>query len=188
MNSFLPQRRSIRWRGYDYSQCGVYFITVCVEKRLPLLADVVNSQCVLEESGEMIQKMWLDLPQRFSSLIFDEYVIMPNHFHGIIIIENAVTREIRDTNRATTGRATTRVAPTVGDIVGAWKSLTTNAYIEGVKNFGWTPFPQRLWQRNYYERVVRTECELNAIREYIAFNPVRWHQDPENPNPQGQPS
>ncbi|MCG2789888.1 MAG: hypothetical protein L6405_08100, partial [Actinomycetia bacterium] len=84
----------------------------------------------------------------------------------------------------TMGGATTRVAPTtVGDIIGAFKSLTTHQYIMGVKNNGWKPFEKRLWQRNYYEHIIRTENDSNKIREYIKTNPQMWDRDRNNPNP-----
>ena len=171
MDNLSRQRRSIRFRGYDYAQAGVCFVTVCVEQRLALLGNFTDNQLWLSESGKMVEALWLHLPSRFPGLALDHYVVMPNHFHGIVALEMS---SISD-------RATTRVAPTLGDIVGAWKSLTTNSYIKGVQDSGWPHFPSRLWQRNYYERVVRTERELDAIREYIALNPMRWNQDSENP-------
>jgi putative transposase len=89
------------------------------------------------------------------------------------------------TPRATTPRATTRVAPTVGDIVGAFKSITTNEYARGVHTSGWPPSPGRLWQRNYYEHVIRDDADLDRIRQYIDDNPARWAEDPDNPQSVG---
>lgn len=83
--------------------------------------------------------------------------------------------------RAGTNRAPTRGAPTLGDIIGAFKSLTTNAYIRGVTQQSWPPFPGRLWQRNYYERIIRNDDELARARKYIADNPAQWHLDADNP-------
>ncbi len=90
-------------------------------------------------------------------------------------------------NGATTKRATTRVAPTLGDIVGAYKSLTTVQYVQGVKTYGWPPFAGRLWQRNYYEHIIRNDESLQRIRQYIVDNPARWPVDRENPLATGIP-
>ena len=172
MDNLFKQRRSIRRSGYDYTQSGAYFVTVCIERRLPLLAFYESGELRLNESGKMVEDYWFALPSRFSHIVLDEYIVMPTHFHGIVILT------VTD---AATQRATTRVVPTLGDVVGAWKSLTTNAYIKGVEEFEWPTFSGRLWQRNYYERIIRSELELDAIREYIAANPARWERDPENP-------
>lgn len=166
-------RRSIRLRGYDYSRSGAYFITTCAERRLCLFGEIKNGELQCNAAGEMLAQQWLAIIERFPQAILDQWIVMPNHFHGIIVIGEEFG-------------ATTRVDPTItpvelGDIVGAWKSLTTNAYIAGVRNQDWSPFPKRLWQRNYYEHIIRNERELDAIREYIFLNPTRWQDDRENP-------
>ena len=140
----------------------------------------------------------------------DAFVVMPNHIHGIIVIDGAVgvplvgtldddharvAGEERATTRvAPTGRgndaegmpgreeAATRVAPALGDVVGGYKSIVTVEYARGVTANGWRPFRGRLWQRNYYERVIRDERELDRAREYIVGNPQKWDLDRENPN------
>jgi len=185
-------RHSIRLKGYDYSQAGGYFITICTQNRWHLFGHIVNGEMVLNDAGEMVFDQWMGLPQRFHTIELHECVIMPNHIHGIIEITdpahvgvglvptpNGATTDRATTDRATTDRATTRVAPTttVGDIVGAYKSLTTNAYIDGVKQLGWQRFNKKIWQRNYWEHIIRNEQEHHRIAQYIRNNPMKWEMD-----------
>ena len=190
-------RRSIRLKGYDYSQAGAYFITLCTQDRACLFGKVVNGEMRLNDAGRMVLAEWNRLPERFPHLVLDAFVVMPNHVHGIVVITNPATDDTATTAPTIVGTglvpvpddgATTRVAPTVGDIVaptvgdivGAFKSRVTVEYIRGVKTSGWPPFRGRLWQRNYYEHIIRNERALNAIRQYIIENPRRWQMDREN--------
>jgi putative transposase len=190
-------RRSIRLKGYDYSQAGAYFITICTQDRACLFGKVVNGEMRLNDAGRMVLAEWNMLPERFPHVVLDAFVVMPNHVHGIVVITNPATDDTATTAPTIVGTglvpvpnagATTRVAPTVGDIVaptvgdivGAFKSRVTVEYIRGVKTSGWPPFRGRLWQRNYYEHIIRNERALNAIRQYIIENPLRWHLDREN--------
>jgi putative transposase len=162
----LHRRRSIRLKRYDYSQENAYFVTICVKDRECLFGDITNSVLVFNDSGKMIEKEWEQLRERFPDIELYEYIVMPNHFHGIIMI---------------TGRADTRPAPTIGDILSSFKSITTHQYIKGVKEKSWVPFNGKLWQRNYYEHVIRDEKDLLRIREYIITNPLNWSLDNDNP-------
>ena len=190
-------RRSIRLKGYDYSQAGAYFITLCTQDRACLFGKVVNGEMRLNDAGRMVLAEWNMLPERFPHVVLDAFVVMPNHVHGIVVITNPATDDTATTAPTIVGTglvpvpddgATTRVAPTVGDIVaptvgdivGAFKSRVTVEYIRGVKTSGWPPFRGRLWQRNYYEHIIRNERALNAIRQYIIENPRRWQMDREN--------
>ncbi len=199
-------RRSIRLRGYDYSQPGAYFITVCTHQRAPLFGDVVNGVMVLNAAGAIVDAMWREMPNHFPHVTLGEYVVMPNHLHGIVhimaanpvgaplvgapvsIVGAPVSMPIETgapTRGAPTncdvsgcvGGAPTRGVPTVGDAVGAFKSLTTNAYIDSVRHAGWQPFDRRLWQRNYYEHIIRDEESYERIADYIRNNPPRWRED-----------
>ena len=173
-------RRSIRLKGYDYAQDGAYFVTVVTRDRLCLFGDVIEEKMHVNRAGSMILKVWEELPKRFPTIGLDAFVVMPNHVHGILVVRNRVGVPLVGTLRDG-DRATTRVAPTLGEIVGAYKSITTVRYTQGVKAGMWNPFRERLWQRNYYEHVVRNESELNRAREYIAGNPALWERDRENP-------
>jgi putative transposase len=192
-------RRSIRLKSYNYTWTGSYFITVVSQHRACLFGDVLEDEMILNEAGKMVVSAWSDLPARFPVASTDAFVVMPNHVHGIIVINNPkpvgaglvpapVPTSAPGKRAATRGRAPTRGAPTDGDrspalgnIVGTFKSLTTRTYMEGVRHQGWQPFETRLWQRNYYERVIRNEDELDHTRAYIEQNPLNWAQDRENP-------
>jgi len=178
-------RRSIRLKGYDYAQAGAYFVTIVCQHRLCLLES--------EPVRTMIQIWWDKLAHKFPAVETDAFVIMPNHIHGIIIITepdavgaNPRVRpnlHVRPKPGQTRGSAPTNgiERPTLGHIVQWFKTMTTNAYIRGVKQDEWEPFPGKFWQRNYYERIIRNERELNATRQYIHDNPSRWAEDAENP-------
>ena len=176
-------RRSIRLQGYDYAQAGAYFVTIVCQHRL----------CLLEPTPvrDMVQIWWDKLPEKFPTVETDAFVIMPNHIHGIVVITepetSGQTRGPAPTDDVNVGPnvgpnvgANPRVRPNLGRIVQWFKTMTTNAYIRGVKQNGWEPFPGKFWQRNYYERIIRNERELNAIRQYITDN--QWENDTENPN------
>lgn len=158
---------------------------------------------VLNDSGKMVKQAWESLEAKFPEIIQGGFVIMPNHFHGIICIgcrgESCIRpplncqddvqnkgEHIDQGEHIVRGEHKVRpygtTAGSVGRVVQAFKSMTTNAYIRGVKQSGWSPFPGRLWQRNYYERVIRDEKEMANISEYIALNPIRWAEDKENPD------
>jgi len=164
------QRRSTRLRGYDYSQSGAYFVTVCVQNRQSVFGKVTNGRMILTEAGHMVEEEWLKTPAVRPQVQLDEFVVMPNHFHGIIMIRN----------EPTIVGATHRVAPTgptagsVGAMMTQFKSIATKR----MRALGHSSFA---WQRNYYEHIVRDEDSLNRIREYILTNPLRWDLDRENP-------
>ena len=202
-------RRSLRLKGHDYTQAGAYFVTVVVQGRLPLFGIVVDGQMRLNAAGEMVQRIWNEMPNRFSSIAMDTFISMPNHIHGIIMVgaplvgahlPNDATTTMPEpttepaaagttaggirTTTAVENRAPTRGAPTrvgLGDVVGAFKSLTTLEYARGVRDMNWPPFHGRLWQRNFYEHIVRTDESMKKIRQYILDNPTQWAFDRENP-------
>jgi len=137
----------------------------------------------LSQAGEMVQSRWEVLPERFPQVELDQFALMPNHIHAIVLIVGAplVGTQIKLVKQGLSeDRAGTRPAPTLGNIIGAFKSITTDEYINGVKRKKWRPFLGKLWQRNYYEHVIRNDKFLNQIREYIIGNPARWEFDIEN--------
>jgi REP element-mobilizing transposase RayT len=163
------RRRSLRLKGYDYTQAGAYFVTICAQDQACLFGDVVDGCMCLNEAGHMLATLWNDIPARFAGVEIDTFVVMPNHEHGIIVLPDAANG------------VTAEVGPALGEVVAAFKSATTVHYIRGVKTSAWLPFRQRLWQRNYYEHVVRNEKALDRIRRYIDENPACWAFDDENP-------
>jgi len=180
------RRRSIRLKDYDYTQAGAYFVTICTQDRTCLFGEVVDGCMGLNGAGQMLAAMWNGIPARLPGVEIDAFVVMPNHLHGIILLADAVGAPLVGAHaHAAVNRATTRVAPTdisrLGDVVGAFKSLATVEYVRGVKTTRWPAFRVRLWQRNYYEHIIRNEQSLNRIRQYIDENPLRWAFDDENP-------
>ena len=172
----LPTRKTTRLQGYDYAQEGMYYVTICASGRecrfVGATLVVAREPTPLNAAGIMVENIWLSIPKLFPNVSLDEYVVMPNHFHGIVVIgDGECENEYR--------RATTRVAPTptLGRIIGAFKSITTHRYIVNVKNGTWPPFTTRLWQRNYYEHIIRNDDDLERIRYYIRHNPENWHDD-----------
>jgi putative transposase len=163
-------RRSIRLQGYDYARAGAYSVTVCVHNRECLLSEIVNGEVRLTEIGQIVIRAWDDLPLRFPGVELDTFVVMPNHIHGIIVIED------RPKQDATSSQGAASSAPTLGLIVRAFKSIAAIACNRALDRAD-VPF----WQRNYYEHVIRDEDDLNRIRCYIADNPACWPEDPENP-------
>ena len=179
------RRRSIRLKQYDYAQPGAYFVTICTQDRVCLFGHVLDGAMYWNDAGRLIASCWTELTDRFP-IALDLFVVMPNHVHGIILFSDDETEEARiigDRDRPldVDKRATTRVAPTLGNVVGAFKSLSTNAYIRGVKANSSPAFRERLWQRNYYEHVLRDDADLSRIRRYIDENPLKWDFDDENP-------
>jgi REP element-mobilizing transposase RayT len=186
-------RKSMRLKGYDYTQAGAYFVTICVNDRRHLLGKITNGEMILNEPGEMVQQIWNEIPENYSGADIDFSVVMPNHFHGIIILtgENVGAPLVGAQDGALEGtneeKAGTRPAPTnrnfhLSQIVGEFKSLTTNEYITGVKTKNWQRFNKKFWQRNYYDHIIRNEWDLNRIRKYIYYNPLKWEYDRENDN------
>jgi len=249
----MNQRKSIRLKNYDYSSKGLYFVTICVQNKAHLFGYVENDKMVLNPAGEMVQKQWFILKNRFQNIDLDEIIVMPNHLHSVVAInpvgaplvgahiknvnlekgqpqgiahtdahnktENSTT-EIQNfdvdiitgeptvasvlgahkKNNITTNdqpRGITNIntqnenlhlkngqpqgiAPTgasLGNIVGAFKSITTFEYIQNVKNNNWPTFNGKLWQRNYYEHIIRTHDDYLRIVNYIINNPKNWNRD-----------
>ena len=154
-NPIVHNRRSIRLKGYDYSQTGLYYITLCIKDRLCLLGKIENEKIVLNDAGVMVENEWLKVSQHFPNVKLHSYVIMPNHFHAIIEIFDGVANVGATLVVALPGvvinssGATTRVAPTmkntgIGNIIGAYKSIVTVEYIRGVDRYGWEPFNGQL--------------------------------------------
>lgn len=195
INNNKNSRRSIRKSAYDYSAEGMYFITICTYKMHDyIFGEVVNDEMQLNAFGMIAYAEWLKLPERFPGIELDEFIVMPNHVHGIIIIKKqiislvgaplAVARDDKDidlTNENASGKkATARVAPTVGNMVGAYKSLVFKRCLELFKEQN-NNYPKRsmgkIWQRNYYEHIIRDGRAYQLISDYIVNNPRNWNQD-----------
>lgn len=183
----LPDRQSNRLRGYDYALPGAYFVTVVAQGRIIHFGSVVDSEMQLNEVGKMVREEWLDLPTRFSTVQLDEFILMPNHFHGILFLidQGDVGAGLVPARDPQAGDHQGRpYGNQLGTVIGTFKSITTNRYIKGVKEGVWLPLEKRLWQRDYYDRVIRDEEELNDLREYVRYNALKWPEDTENPDTQ----
>jgi putative transposase len=179
-------RRSIRLRGYNYSQTGYYFVTICIHDRtkrlfgdIPIVGAGSKPAPLLTEYGTIVQRTWHDLPNHINGIALDEFIVMPNHVHGIIrIVDVGFDRtglepvERTGLEPAPTG-GTKRVALT--EIVRQFKTFSAKR-INGVRNSPGVP----VWQRNYYEQIIRDEKSLFFIRKYIRENPLFWNSDLEN--------
>ena len=204
-----PQRKSIRLRGYDYSQAGFYFITICTQNRVHLFGEIPvgagpcacpdDGPCacpkmVLNDAGKMVSQIWHEIPDYYDGFDIHEFIVMPNHIHGII--EITTTNPVQCPNNGNfpangqpaNGQTTNGQprdngqpqggAPTgLGDIVHRLKTLTTKRYIDGVKQYSWQRFDKRLWQRNYWEHIIRNDGEYRRIAQYIIYNPAKWGND-----------
>ncbi len=189
-NPDIHHRRSIRLKQYDYSSEGAYFVTICAQHRQCLFGDVMDGEMRLNDAGKIILSVWDELPLYYPGANVDAFVVMPNHIHGIIVLTvGAGPRACPENRTARPEKGQPQgVAPTMPlpDLVQRFKSLTTSRYRHGVMQFRWPSFPGKLWQRNYYEHIIRNEDELNRIRQYICDNPSNWETDEENPNGKSQ--
>ncbi len=239
MTTGLPERKSSRLKDYDYSQSGLYFITICTQDRIDRFGKIENGIMIVNDAGKMVQSVWANLPSQFPSIALDAFQIMPNHIHGIIQItkptvgtplvgvrdatnmhnipythdnainENnspdgsAVTRnnigdvvvdaaDYKTGGRFGLGRADRHEAcpygtavdnnsgKTLGDIVGAFKSIITHRYCNGVKMELVPSFNKRLFQHRFHDHIIRNENMLFRVRQYIQNNPSNWHSDKMN--------
>jgi putative transposase len=182
-------RRSIRLKGYDYTQPGAYFVTLCTVQREEIFGEVVNGEMRLNPLGEIVREEWMKTAEIRSNveLHADEFVIMPNHVHGIVwIVESTSVGATRGSNESASAGATQRVAPTkgsrtlvpgsLGAILGQFKSITAKR-INALRETSGVA----VWQRNYYEHIIRNENELENIWDYIDTNPLRWQEDQLHP-------
>ena len=183
MDDCPKRRRSIRLEGYDYSQAGGYFVTICTRNRECLFGEIQDGQMVLSEYGEIAREEWLRSEEIRREIKLDEFVVMPNHIHGIIIFVN-----VGATGRSPIQARTTRRSPpqlsnqhgpmkkSLGSLVAGYKSATTRRSIQIGRGI-----TTSIWQRNYYEHVIRNETDLEEIREYIENNPAKWLEDKNHP-------
>lgn len=178
----LPQRHTIRLTDYDYSQEGLYFVTICCQDKICRFGKINNSEVVLNEAGRIAHEEWLKTPQLRPNVELGEFIIMPNHMHGIIIINNndvgtncirPTTMGVLNTPLQQCGNGEFRSpSQTLGSIIRGYKSAVTKQ----IKQLYNAP-DIRLWQRNYYEHIIRNEVSYKNISDYIVNNPYNWAND-----------
>ncbi len=154
--------KNIRLPHYDYSLPGAYFVTVVVDERERSLGHISDGLIKLTDTGELVVRGWKWLAEQYTYVSLDEFIVMPNHLHGILLFDNDKARGL-----------------TLGRIVAAFKTITTRE-INCLRN---TP-GKRFWQKDFYEHVIRNERDMARIREYIVNNPLQWSLDKENPERQ----
>ncbi len=166
----VHHRHSIRLKEYDYSQAGAYFVTIVAWQREMLFGEIVDGEMALNDFGKIVAEKWKWLETQYEYVELGAWIIMPNHHHGILVIHD--------------GRGGSRPAPTspikhkpLGGLIGAFKTVSTKQI-----NLLRDTEGQVVWQRNYYERIIRNESEMDRISRYIEANPTRWADDDENPN------
>ena len=168
-------RRSIRLPQYDYTQSGAYTVTICTEDRALLFGQIVDGEVRLNNYGEAVHDCWRQMPDHNHLVELDAFVVMPNHIHGIIVLGQH-PRDGGTACRAPTEGFGTPVTGSLPTILRSFKSAATRR----INQLRGTP-GGRVWQRGYYERVIRNERELSAVRRYVVENPLKWELDPENP-------
>jgi len=208
MNKYNPnihQRKSIRLKGYDYSQAGLYFITICCQDRIYRFGDVVNGKMVCNEYGEIAHNEWMNTVNIRKNVELGEFIIMPNHIHGIIQLlgrgeshspdngdvcktpDNVAKSHSPDNGDVckTPDNVAESHSPDNGDVCKTplrSPSQTIGAIVRGYKSsvtkqLGLLRFDGKLWQRNYYEHIIRNEKSHQTITEYIINNPAKWAED-----------
>lgn len=197
-NPPVQHRRSIRLKGYDYSRVGLYFITLCCQNRICFFGEIENGKMNLNVAGRMVEKWYYELGNKYPDKRCHEMIVMPNHFH--CIIENITIGETisNGTKSGAHVGAPLRGRPinndlgyskiqsdfenkkcnaSIGNIIGWFKTMTTNEYIRGIKTLGWQTFDNKLWQRNYFEHIIRNQQSYIQISDYINTNDLNWDQD-----------
>jgi len=185
-NPGIHHRRSIRLKGYDYSKPGAYYITVCTQNRICLLGDVKDGKMILNKFGEAIIEKWYNIQKHFQFVRLDEFCTMPNHIHGILFImesyvgakhskKNIIEEPFQNASPLHDRPKGTK-SGSLSSIMQNYISITTRKINQIRKTPG-----EKLWQRNFYERIIRDDNELNKIREYIIYNPQKWDLDRNNP-------
>jgi REP-associated tyrosine transposase len=178
----VRRRRSLRLRGYDYSQPGMYFVTVCTFGRALLFGNVVEGKVWLNDAGRATGEVWAELPRYYSGLEIDAFVVMPNHIHGIIVLHGTANRPppargSPASPRPLKGAGTAPLRATLGRAVARFKYESAKR-LNAMRG---TP-GAHVWQRNYYEHIIRHGESLRLVRRYVLENPTRWQMDSENPD------
>ncbi|MCB0221786.1 MAG: transposase [Chrysiogenetes bacterium] len=155
-----PHRRknSLRLRGWDYSRQGAYFVTICTWQRREILSTISNGESFDSEIGQSVRNAWNDLPAQFPHVELDQFVLMPNHLHGILWI----------------GTTPSTCSQPLGNCIAWLKYEAAKRCAKDIRQLG-----GQLWQRGYYDHIIRNDESLGRIRDYISANPVNWQDDPE---------
>jgi putative transposase len=166
IKKLYPQRRSLRLSRYNYAWQGAYFITVCTGNKINLFGHIIKGTMKLNSFGLIVEKVWKEIPMHYPGVNNEVFIVMPNHIHGIIAIH--------DVERAGSKPAPTKTYP-LFEIVRAFKTYSSRK-INTLRNMKGIS----VWQRNYYEHIIRSEKDYREIGEYVVNNSAKWESDPEN--------
>lgn len=184
-----PKRKQTRLTHYNYAQAGCFFVTVCIHRRRDILGKIFNGKFLPSAAGKLAEASWHDLPAHHELLHLDAFVVMPNHVHGIVVLEWAPAGDagVAPTKLRNAEDHPDRSRPgpdrdSLGAVIGSYKAAVS-------RRLRWRATHRSpLWQRSFFDRVIRTERELGVIREYIANNPLSWHLDELNSQRTGENS
>jgi len=182
MNNELPNRRSVRLKRFDYRSSMAYFVTICAYEKQCIFGEIIDGRMTKNLLGEIVEEEWLRTGELRPYVELDAAIVMPNHFHGIVMLMDADEGTAPPTDAGTARHAPTKrafaesVSHSLASVVGSFKSAVSKR-INGLRG---TP-GSVVWQRNYYEHVIRNEHDLQQVREYISNNPAKWELDRENP-------
>jgi putative transposase len=174
----MKNRHSIRLRGHDYSSPGAYFVTICTQNRKCLFGNVKNNKMLLNKYGHIVLEEWLKTINLRANIILDDFIVMPNHFHVIIMLNSHCRGTACRAQKACRAQTITTeqfgkpVSGSIPTIIRSFKSAVTKRINESNNSSGMV-----IWQRNYHEHIIRNEIELNNIRQYIENNPIKWQSD-----------
>lgn len=174
MNQYNPNihhRRSIRLKGYDYSRAGLYFVTLCCQDRVCLFGEIRNGQQFLYDAGKIANRYWLEIPAHFPNAVLHEYIVMPNHVHGIIeLVNEGVENQNRVENFQPQNEFQKIIPHSIGSIVRGFKIGVTKWFRQNTD-------VHTVWQRNYWEHIIRDNQAYQRISDYIINNPAKWADD-----------
>jgi len=168
-NPAKHQRRSIRLKNYNYSQPGWYFVTICTYQNSMFFGDIEDGRMMFDEAGNITYKYWKNIPNHFLHVQLDDFIIMPNHIHGIIVINEVGAKNFSPLHEIVNNKFQSP-SKTIGSIIRGFKIGVTKWFRNNTDIY-------KVWQRNYYEHIIRDEIDLNRIRKYIIENPLKWHDD-----------
>jgi putative transposase len=174
---FNRRRKILRLRDYDYSQNGAYFITVCVHHRQFLFGHFKEGKLHINKFGRIVQECWSELPSHYPDIQLDNFIVMPNHIHGIVIFDSNARAGLRPAPTAHGTRPNCKTEKSLFEIVGSFKAFSSRLINRARKMPG-----ASVWQRGYYEHVIRNESDLEETIYYINSNPDKWQSDRENPD------
>lgn len=158
-----PERKKMRLTDYNYSQNGFYFITICSHEHKPILGHIEEDKMILNDYAEKVDSLLMEMLERHKNITLDKYVFMPNHIHMILVIENECNDAVNESG--------------IIEFIQEFKSKAVNIYINGVKESLYEPFSKKLWQRSYYDSVIRNRDTYELIWNYIDNNPLKWALD-----------